>query len=100
MSILIGESKMNDKKKSWSKSVEKNGYTKSVKVREAENGYIIEFSEWGNITNEKGEDKYVDKRKEIISKTNPLEEKNSEEDKNKLDIMEDFLKDDFEMLEI
>lgn len=98
MNILI-DKPMEKSKRRWRKEIESNGITKQVSVREADNGYVIEISKYGSIKNAKGDSEYVDERKEFISKTNPLEDK-TEESKSKLDLMEDFLKEDFEFMEV
>lgn len=58
-----------DKKLSWSKSIKKDGITKELKVRQVENGFLIEKCKFGDI-----DGKWVDEREEYISKTNPLDE--------------------------
>ena len=66
----IKMTKKSDKKvyKSWRKSVEKDGYSKSVSVDECENGFIITICEDGK----KGDDWTYDSKKYISTK-NPLE---------------------------
>lgn len=55
--------------KSWRKSVEKDGISKSVSVNECENGFIIEISECGSKNGE-----WIDDCKKFISTKNPLDE--------------------------
>lgn len=55
--------------KSWRKSVEKDGITKSVSVNECENGFIIEICEYGNM-----DGGWKDDTKKFISTKNPLDE--------------------------
>lgn len=66
------------KRARWSKSIEVNGVTKSISVKEVENGFVIEQCMYGRDTTKKDSD-YVDISKTYVSKTNPLEGK--EEDK-------------------
>jgi len=53
--------------KKWSKSIEKDGTTKSVSVEQCENGFIICISEWGDKDGH-----WKDDNKKYISTTNPL----------------------------
>jgi hypothetical protein len=61
--------KMEDKKKSWSQSIEIDGKRKEVCVKEVENGFVINITRSGEDS--KGEWKWDEKV--YISKTNPLE---------------------------
>lgn len=63
-------------KKSWRKSIEANGITSSLEVKEIENGFILRYCKYGK--NPAKEDDYFDVTKEYFSKTNPLD--NSEKD--------------------
>jgi len=60
-----------NKKKTWSHSIETNGFTKSVKVQEVENGFIIRKCIYGSKSES---DKYIDEEKTWISNDNPLAE--------------------------
>lgn len=53
-------------------SIKKDGMTKDVSVKKAENGYIICISKHGY---KKDKDKYISEEKTYISTTNPLEKK-------------------------
>jgi len=61
-----------DKNKHWSITEEKDGVTKSLKVEEAENGFIITKNKYGYVEDE---DKHIDETKKYISTKNPLEGK-------------------------
>lgn len=81
---------MSNKKeyKSWRKSVEKDGETKSVSVKECENGFIICITEEGN---EEGKWEYEEKK--YISTKNPLEgEKEYKEEIDATDEIIDAIK--------
>lgn len=54
--------------KKWSKSTEKDGYCKKIKVEEIENGYLICLEEYGEK-----DGKYTDSYKKYYSQTNPLD---------------------------
>lgn len=56
-------------RKTWRKSVEKDGVTKSVSVDECENGFIISICEYGETNGI-----YKDSSKKYISTKNPLDE--------------------------
>lgn len=68
-----------ERKKEWSKSYEKDGITETVRVKEAENGYIICKTRWGHDINSKSPDRYVDEREEYISNVNPFDEEDFDE---------------------
>jgi hypothetical protein len=72
-------------KKRWSKSVEKDGTTKRMEVRQIENGFLVTMNFYGQ--DNKG--KYFDKTREYYSKENPLEEA-SEDVKNLNSLKEVF----------
>lgn len=61
-----------DKKqyKQWSKSTEKDGWCKKLKVEEIENGYLVCLEEYGEKDGE-----YQDSYKKYYSKSNPLDGK-------------------------
>ena len=79
---------MEKERKSWSKSVEKDGITTSINVREAENGFVINVERYGYLCCkeddesleelESSDEEVMDKRewisesKQYISKVNPL----------------------------
>ena len=82
-----------DKKGRWRRSIESNGITKEICVREADNeGYIISLNIYGDFPTENGDTEYKHKEKEFISKINPL---GDEDDnfKQKLDALEDAISD-------
>ena len=85
----ISSQKPTPKKKlrRWSKSEEVNGISKSLSVREVENGFVVEYSRYGRDSM-KPESEYVDENKTYISKTNPLEdsEEEKEEEKDKFSL--------------
>lgn len=86
-----------EKKGRWRRSVEANGITKEISVREADNdGYIINLNIYGEFPTVDGGTEYKDKSKEFISKTNPL---GDEDDsfKQKLDALEDAVLDNVEI---
>ena len=58
--------------KSWEKTIRIGDLTKTVKVREIENGFIIKLNKYGNISTKDGKSEYVDITKEFFSDTNPL----------------------------
>ena len=66
------------KYKTWSKSVTMDDMTKTIEVREVENGFIIKKCMYGHM---EGSDEYIDEKKEYISTTNPMEEKEEKEEK-------------------
>ncbi len=70
--------------KETSYRVEKDGITRSVRVRKVENGYIIEVAEYGEKKSKKGEYTWYDERQTYISATDPLED--SEEDAKDVDV--------------
>lgn len=85
-----------EKKGRWRRSIESNGITKEISVREADNdGYIINLTVYGDFPTVEGETEYKHKEKEFISKVNPL---GDEDDsfKQKLDALEDAVTDNLE----
>jgi len=64
----IAMSKDKKEYKNWRKSVTKDNKTKSVEVKECENGFIICINEEDN-----SEGKWEHEEKKYISTTNPLE---------------------------
>lgn len=80
--VAISSPKAPSKKKArWSKSIEVNGITKSLTVREVENGFIVEQSTYGRDTTKK-DSEYMDDNRTYVTKTNPLEGKDADEDKD------------------
>ena len=68
------------KKARWSKSVELNGVTKSLTVKEVENGFVIEQCTYGRDCTKK-DSEYQDDSKTYVSKVNPLEGKEEDDEK-------------------
>ena len=66
---------MKDSKKHWSKRVEADGKSKSISVREIENGYIVSVS----VSSENKDGEFIFQESEFYSKTNPLEDISVEE---------------------
>lgn len=62
------------KKAEFSQSEERDGITTRIRVREVNNGFVINVTRYGYITTAKGE-QYIDENEEFISTTNPLEKK-------------------------
>ena len=56
--------------RTWEKRVKSGNVTKSIEVKEAENGFVITINEYG----EKSRGGWYDESKCYISKTNPLAE--------------------------
>jgi hypothetical protein len=80
--ISIDSPKSPSKKKArWSKSIEINGITKSLTVKEVENGFIVEQSTYGRDSTKK-DSEYMDDCKTYVTKTNPLEGKEADKDEN------------------
>ena len=52
-----------------------NGLTKEVEIRQAENGYVVSITKYGQ--DPKDSDKWIDERKTYISSNNPLDKKES-----------------------
>lgn len=77
----ISKTKNSNEKKSWSKTIEKNGITETVKVEEVENGFLITKSKWGRDIDSKSPDKYIDECKKYISNVNPILDEEDELDK-------------------
>lgn len=78
-----------DKKESkrWSKSIEKDGISKSINVEEIENGFIICTSEYGSKAG-----KYYDYSKKYYSESNPLSDGNLVKENKAIDAISEFLK--------
>jgi F0F1-type ATP synthase alpha subunit len=55
-------------KASWSKRIEQDGESKNIRVREVENGYVIDYEH--HYKDKKGE--YQFNEKTYISKENPI----------------------------
>jgi hypothetical protein len=68
MNIRTYKEEDKEKDKTWSRRVEKDGYSKSVKVESLENGFLVIMDE-GGIK----DGKYEDKTRKFYSETNPLE---------------------------
>lgn len=51
-----------------------DGITKTLEVKEVENGYIIKVCEYGYKKTGKDKEEYIDSEKLYISKENPLAE--------------------------
>ena len=66
--MKLTENYSDNEYKSWRKSIEKDGMTKEVSVKECENGYYICISKHGDA-----DGKYVSEEKRYISTKNPLE---------------------------
>lgn len=83
----ITTTKKSKEYKSWRKSIEKDGITKSVSVEECENGFIICISEYGE-----GKKGWYSEDKKFISTKNPLEgEKELKEEDNMMESIEAVL---------
>jgi hypothetical protein len=63
------------KYRTWSRSSNKDGYHKEIRVEEIENGYLVCLNEWGDIGG-----KYKDSNKKYYSKENPLSDKDIKTD--------------------
>ena len=75
--VAISRNNLSEKseKTSITKTIEKNGYTKRISVREVENGFVVDlYKSWDDP--EKG---YQSEDKTFISKTNPLEKTQTED---------------------
>lgn len=71
--------------KRWSKEETANGITKSIRVEEVTNGYIITICKYGKDESNP-DSKYIDEEVKKISTTNPFEKKvESEEDNDSFD---------------
>lgn len=86
MSEKIGNDKI-DRPKTWRRSIEKDGVTKSLSVREIENGFIVCYNKYGT---DPETEKYIDITKEFFSKENPLAKKGDSEEAL-LDDMKDLM---------
>ena len=92
MSELKASPSEKEEKKRWSKSISKNGESKSVEVREIENGFLVMVSKDGK--NSKGDWEYLSR--EFYSKTNPLEDEEdilTSEEKSIRDMKKSILND-------
>ena len=86
------------KKQEWSQSMEANGMTKRIRVKEADNdGFIIKLNVEGDVPDPEnpGESKWKYDEKEYISKVNPLASKDDDFQK-KMDAMEELVSDSIE----
>lgn len=70
----------------WSRRVEENGMSRSVRVEEIDNGFIVEMNEYGSK-----DGKYFDKTKKYYSKENPLANMSPDIDDNIEDSIKNFL---------
>lgn len=80
------DSKGNTEYRRWEKTIKDNNKEKSLKVEEAENGYIIRISEFTHYPD------WKETVKVYISTTNPLEKEEPKEgpDKEILDAIKEF----------
>lgn len=60
-------------------SFTKDGITRSIRVREVENGFIVEIVEDGYIKNKSGDSNWHHVRQTWISKVNPLLDSDDED---------------------
>ena len=70
----------------WSRRVEESGMSRSVRVEEIDNGFIVEMNESGSK-----DGKYFDKTKKYYSKENPLANMSPDIDDNIEDSIKNFL---------
>lgn len=88
MANIVGTNKSTDTrdgKKSWSlRESYDDETTKTIEVRQAENGFIVRMSR-SYYEGEGKEKSYKYEEKEYISKTNPLDEKDKEDKEEKKD---------------
>lgn len=82
-----------EKKKSyqsWSKRVSKKGMTEEIEVKEAENGFVVTHSRYGDKNG-----KYFHECKTYVTKDNPLEEKEEKPFSESLgDILDEIAEED------
>ena len=69
-----------EKRESWRKSVQRNGITESIEVKQVENGFIIRKERYGEDLNSKSPNKWISESKEYVSKENPLAEEEIDDD--------------------
>lgn len=83
--------------RTWSKEiVTPDNITKSLRVEEIENGYLLTMRKYGQIDNIDDKE-YLDECKRIYSETNPFEsDEKSKEEKN-LETMKVFTDDLFDL---
>lgn len=74
-------------RKSWVKRIEKNGYTKSIRVEEIQNGFLVCMEEYGDKNG-----KYFNEEKKYYSKENPLADDDMVMDAGIDDAIDTFLK--------
>lgn len=60
--------------KKWSKEETSNGITKSIRVEQVSNGYIITYCKYGRDDSDENA-QYIDEEVKKISTTNPFEKK-------------------------
>ena len=74
-------------RKSWVKRIEKNGYTKSIRVEEIQNGFLVCMEEYGEKNG-----KYYNEEKKYFAKENPLADDDMVMDAGIDDAIDTFLK--------
>lgn len=67
--VQATSNKSSKKKSSWSKRIEQDGESKNIRVKEVENGFVIEYEH--HYKDKKGD--YQFDEKTYISKKNPIE---------------------------
>lgn len=65
---------MKNEEKVWEKRITEGQISKSLRVEQIENGFILIFQKWGDIPKKDGTSEYINITKKYFSKTNPLEE--------------------------
>ncbi len=88
----LSEAKV-DRPKTWRRSIEKDGMTKSIEVREIENGFIIRYCKYGHYEENS---EYTDITKEFYSKDNPLDKGKDKEEEGLLNDMKEVFSFDIE----
>lgn len=83
----LSPSTKGNERKSWVKRIEKNGYTKSIRVEEIENGFLVCMEEYGDKNG-----KYFNIEKKYYSKDNPLADDDMVMDGGISDAIDSFLK--------
>ena len=73
--------KNEETKKSWSKTVERDGMTESIRVEEVENGFVITKEKYGHNKSSKSPDKWISETEKYISNVNPISDEEDEIDK-------------------
>ncbi len=75
----------------YSKSIEKDGKRKSLRIEEADNGYIVSIT----TTDHKEDGEVEMDEKKFISKDNPLDKKEMEEGQKDLDGIVKYINSDY-----